>query len=57
MGNVPSSSISTRECSVACCRMADVSLSSTKNVLSPAQEIAYILGGSVKLVCTSDCPL
>ena len=31
----PSSSRRTREWGVACCRMVDVSLSSTKNVLSP----------------------
>ena len=36
--DIPSSSIRTKECSVACCRMADVSLSSTKKVLSPAQK-------------------
>lgn len=32
---IPSSSIRTRECSVACCSILEVSLSSTKNVLSP----------------------
>ena len=31
----PNSSINTSECDVACCKMDVVSLSSTKNVLSP----------------------
>ena len=34
----PSSSTRTRECLVACLRIVDVSLSSTKNVLSPKKE-------------------
>ncbi len=37
---LPNSSTSTRECFVACCKIDDVSLNSTKNVLSPV-EITY----------------
>ena len=33
--NLPNSSRRTKECSVACWNIVDVSLSSTKNVLSP----------------------
>ena len=35
---LPNSSTRTKECIVACCRMEEVSLNSTKNVLSPTKK-------------------
>lgn len=51
---LPSSSTRTRECSVACCRMLEVSLNSTKKVLSPLKKRKNSYEGTEELKNTAE---